>query len=500
MVVGTTSSAGKSLLVTALCRIYARRGVRVAPFKAQNLSNNAAVCADGAEIGRAQAVQAVAAGIEPTAQMNPILLKPEAGSRSQTVLLGRPFKAGLARAGSRRKSEFWSAVTTSLDSLREQYELVIIEGAGSPVELNLKSRDMANMAVARYAQAPVLLVGDIDRGGVFAQLLGTLWLLDPEERSLVKGLVVNKFRGDMSLFTDGVQILEERGHVPVIGIVPYIDELGIPQEDAVALDESFFDRTRDEDIDIAVIKLPLISNFDDFDPLASQPGVSVRYVSSLRELGRPDAVVLPGTKSTIADLSWLRERGLAQQIVHLASEGTPIVGICGGYQMLGRTICDPEHVESPVDEVAGLDLLAIDTIFAGEKATHRAKGVIVDGPGWWSALQGEGVQGYEIHMGQTETASPWIEITRRSGQQVSVRDGAASDDGRIWGCYLHGLFENDRLRHAWLSALGWQASNQRLPSIDRYEAAFERLADAVQGALDMLRLDEMVGYRKQAAS
>jgi adenosylcobyric acid synthase len=500
MVVGTTSSAGKSLLVTALCRIYARRGIRVAPFKAQNMSNNAAVCADGSEIGRAQAVQAAAAGIEPTVQMNPLLLKPEAESRSQIVLLGRPFTTEPARSYFERKQTLWETVTASLDSLREQYELVVIEGAGSPVELNLKSRDIVNMAVARYAQAPVLLVGDIDRGCVFAQLLGTLWLLEPEGRELVKGLVVNKFRGDMSLFSDGVQILEARGGVPVLGVVPYIRDLGIPEEDAVALDEPLFDRTGDGDTDIAVIRLPLISNFDDFDPLAAEHSVHVRYVSSPRELGRPDAVILPGTKSTIADLAWLRERGLAQQIVQLARGNTPVVGICGGYQMLGRTIRDPENVESPVDEVPGLDLLSIHTTFEGEKATHRAEAVVLDAPGWLSTLHGTVIQGYEIHMGRTDTPRPWLEITQRSGQQVSVRDGATSSDGRMWGCYLHGLFENEHLRRAWLSSLGWQPSEGQLPLLERYEAAFERLADVVEDALDMEKLDEILGYRYQEAS
>ena len=497
MVVGTTSSAGKSLLVTALCRIYARRGVRIAPFKAQNLSNNAAVCADGSEIGRAQAVQAAAAGVEPTATMNPLLLKPEAGSRAQIVLLGRPFKTESSRSYLGRREALWETVTASLDRLRQAYELVVIEGAGSPVELNLKSRDIVNMAVARYARAPVLLVGDIDRGGVFAQLLGTLWLLEPEERELVKGLVVNKFRGAMSLFTDGVQILEERGGVPVLGVVPYIRDLGIPEEDAVALDEPLFDRTRHEDmdvIDVAVIKLPLISNFDDFDPLAAEPGVRVRYVSSTRELGRPDAVILPGTKSTIADLAWLRERGLAQQIVQLAREHTPITGICGGYQMLGRTIRDPDHVESSVDQVAGLDFLPIHTTFGGEKATHRAEAVVLDAPGWLSTLEGAAIRGYEIHMGRTSTASPWVAITQRSGQQVRVRDGSTSGDGRIWGCYLHGLFENERLRRAWLSALGWQPDRHLMPVRNRYEAAFERLADVVEDALDMDRLSTIMGF------
>jgi len=493
MVVGTASSAGKSLLVTALCRIYARRGVRVAPFKAQNISNNAAVCADGSEIGRAQAVQAAAAGIEPTAEMNPLLIKPEAGSRAQTVLLGRPFQPDPAQSPELQRRIRWQAIAGSLDLLRDAYDLVIVEGAGSPVELNLTSRDMVNMSVARYARAPALLVGDIDRGGVFAQLLGTLSLLEPEERDLIKGVVVNKFRGDMALFSDGVQILEERGGVPVLGIVPYLHDLGIPEEDAVALDEPLFDRRRDGAIDVAVIKLPTISNFDDLDPLAAEPGVRVRYVSRPGDLGRPDALVLPGTKSTIADLSWLRERGLARQIVRLAGEGTPVVGICGGYQMLGRTIRDPGHVESPVDEVDGLGLLPVDTAFAGEKSTHRAEAVICGGPGWLSALRGEVIRGYEIHMGRTETSGPWIEITRRSGRTVSVRDGAVSKGGQVWGCYLHGLFENDQLRRAWLSTLGWQAGAAHAPVQDRYDAAFERLADAVEGALDMERLDGIVG-------
>jgi adenosylcobyric acid synthase len=375
--------------------------------------------------------------------------------------------------------------------------LVIVEGAGSPVELNLKSRDIVNMAVARYAQAPVLLVGDIDRGGVFAQLLGTLWLLEPEERELIQGLVVNKFRGDLSLFADGVQILEDRGGVPVLGVVPYIRDLGIPEEDAVALDEPLFNRTVDGGTDIAVIKLPLISNFDDFDPLGAEPGVHVRYVSSLQELGRPDAVILPGTKSTVADLAWLRERGLAGRIVQLAREKTPIVGICGGYQMLGRTIHDPEHVESSVDEVPGLDLLPVHTAFEGEKATHRAQAVVLDGPGWLSTLKGAVIRGYEIHMGRTDTPRPWLEITQRSGQPVCVRDGTTSGDGQIWGCYLHGLFENEHLRRAWLSTLGWRSNDRQGPPRGRYEAAFERLADEVEDALDMQKLDAILGYERQ---
>jgi adenosylcobyric acid synthase len=301
---------------------------------------------------------------------------------------------------------FWDVITTSLDSLRESYDLVIIEGAGSPVELNLKARDIVNIAVARYAGAPVLLVADIERGGIFARLLGTLWLLEPDERDLVKGLVVNKFRGDISFFAEGVEILEQRGETPVLGVVPYLRDLGMPEEDAVVLDEPLFDRTNAGDIDIAVIKLPLISNFDDFDPLAAETGVRVRYVASVAALGHPDAVIIPGTKSTMADLAWLRRRGLASALGDLANAGTPIVGLCGGYQMLGEVIYDPAHIESERDELAGLGLLPVRTNFAVEKATHRARARILAAPGWMAPLQGETLTGYEIHMGQTPPPLP----------------------------------------------------------------------------------------------
>ena len=366
VVLGTTSSAGKSLLVTALCRIYARRGFRVAPFKAQNMSNNAAVCPDGAEIGRSQAVQAFAAGIEPTADMNPILLKPEADARSQVILMGHPWNTTSARSYYGYKDALWPVVTASLDRLRSAYDLVIVEGAGSPVEMNLKPRDIVNMAVATYAEAPVVLVGDIDRGGIFAQLLGHVVAAGERERALVRGLIVNKFRGDPTLFVDGVQIIEERGGVPVLGVVPYVHDHGIPEEDAVALDEPSSCDASEAGIDIAVVHLPRIANFDDFDPLAAEPGVRVRYVSSPRELGRPQAIIVPGTKSTIADLGWLHERGLANAIIERAREGAAVVGICGGYQMLGRVIRDPQRVESDAGEAPGSG-----TVAAGDRVRWR---------------------------------------------------------------------------------------------------------------------------------
>ncbi len=499
MIQGTSSSVGKSLLVAALCRIFARRGIRVAPFKAQNMSNNAAVCADGAEIGRAQAVQAAAAGVEPTADMNPILLKPEADARSQVVVMGRPWRSLPAGTYYRHRDELWAVVTAALDRLRAAYELVVVEGAGSPVELNLRAGDIVNMPVARYAQSPVLLAGDIDRGGIFAQLLGTLWLLTPEERALVRGFVVNKFRGDLALFGDGVRILEERGGVPVLGVIPFLPNLAVPEEDAVAIEYrrphmagAPSPSAPSATVDIAVVAFPRIANFDDFDPLADEPGVQVRYVASPQAMGHPQAVILPGTKSTMADLAWLRAQGLAEAIRELAAAGAAIIGICGGYQMLGRVIRDPGHVEAAADEVPGLALLPVETIFEGDKATYRAQGRVLGGAGWLASLAGQAVSGYEIHLGRTTGGSAWLEIAERNGQPVSLPDGAVGEDGRVWGCYMHGIFENEAFRRAWLAGLGWGgAGNQTLP-LAGHEAAFERLADAVETALTMKQLEGII--------
>jgi adenosylcobyric acid synthase len=486
MVQGTSSSVGKSLLVAALCRIFARRGLRVAPLKAQNMSNNAAVCADGAEIGRAQAVQAAAALVEPTADMNPILLKPEAESRSQVIVLGRPWRTLPAGAYYRSKDELWPIVTGALARLRAAHELVVIEGAGSPAELNLRSVDLVNMALARHAGAPVLLVGDIERGGIFAQMLGTLWLLEPQERALVRGLVVNKFRGDPALFADGVRILEERGGVPVLGVVPHLPALAIPEEDAATLDSSA--PSPPGALDIAVVRLPRIANFDDFDPLQAEPGVRLRYVRSTAALGRPHAVILPGTKSTMADLQWLQEQGLAAAVRALAAEGSAVVGICGGYQMLGGAVADPLGVESAAAERAGLGLLPVTTTFAADKTTARVQARVLGGPGWLAGLAGEQVTGYEIHMGRSAGGQPWLEVGGRL-------DGAVSADGRAWGCYLHGLFANAVLRRAWLDGL--RIADCRLRSEGGAEAmgldgALERLADEVEAMLDMGRLEEII--------
>ena len=497
MIQGTASSAGKSLLVAALCRIFRQDGVRVAPFKAQNMSLNSFVTREGNEMGRAQVVQAQAAGLEPHVDMNPILLKPEQDDRSQVVVMGKPWATLAAGEYYRRKDELWSLVTAALDRLRERYDLVVIEGAGSPAEINLRESDIVNMAVARYTRAPVLLVGDIDRGGVFASLVGTMVLLEEDERQLIKGFVINKFRGDLRLLQPGLSMLEERAGVPVLGVVPFIRDLQIAEEDSVALDG--VSRTGDrgqgirDKVDIAVIRLPRISNFDDFDALALEEGVQVRFVDGPDRLGHPQAVILPGTKSTIADLLWLRRVGLARAICELAEKGIPVVGICGGYQMLGRTISDPSGVESAEGQVEGLGLLLVDTIFEAVKATYQARARIETDRGFFAEIEGQEIEGYEIHMGHSRGGEPTFRLLARGDQPVDAPDGAVDERGRVFGTYLHGLFDNPNLRRAWLQSLGWDAAFSGLSMAEVREREYDRLAQQVRESLDMERVYPIAG-------
>lgn len=484
MIQGSSSSAGKSLMVAALCRIYARRGIRVAPFKAQNMSNNAAVCADGSEIGRAQALQAAAAKLDPTVDMNPVLIKPEADSRSQIILMGRPWQTLEAKTYYEKKQILWGHVIGSLDRLRAAYDLVIIEGAGSPAELNLKHGDIVNMAVARYAHSPVLLVGDIDRGGIFAQLLGTYWLLDSKEQDLMRGFIVNKFRGDLSLFDDGIQIIEQKSGIPVLGVIPYLRGLSLPDEDAVSVEVASHSSQPASTFqtDIVILALPRIANFDDFDALRAEFGVHIRHVDSVDKLGKPHAIIIPGTKSTMADLNWLRETGLAEAVVQFAENGGEVIGICGGYQMLGKTIDDPLHVESKINSVDGLNLLPITTTFAAQKATYRVRARVLK--------TDEMIEGYEIHMGETQSQTQWLEIVSRNGEQTNVKDGGVSFNGKVWGCYLHGLFANDSFRYAWLTRLSWKG--QVTSQVARFEESLESLADAVENSMDMKKLEKII--------
>ena len=492
MVQGTTSSAGKSLLVTALCRFFHRQGIRVAPFKSQNMALNSAVTVDGYEIGRAQAVQAEAAGIESSVNMNPILLKPESDRRSQIVVLGKVIGSMTAMEYHEHKPRLLTVIERSLARLRTDYDLVVIEGAGSPAEINLKSRDIVNMHVAKLADAPVLLVGDIDRGGVFAAFVGTLELLEPEERARVAAFVVNKFRGDVALLQPGLDFLTERTGKPVLGVVPYIQGLRLADEDSVSLDDRGVCPTPShQELDIVVVRLPRISNHDDVEVLEHEPGVAVRFVRQPGEIQGADLVIVPGSKNTVSDLAWLRASGLAGEIEARAHEGNPIVGICGGCQMLGERIDDPYGVESTERHVRGLGLLAIRTHFKREKVTAQVRARVIH-PSFLTDGQviEETIHGYEIHMGMVEPQprqASLLEMWSQNGCRVACRDGAVSPDGMIVGTMLHGLFENEVLRALMLTGLRRRKgipTHGMIGHVPARQDEYDRLATVVREHLD----------------
>lgn len=493
MLLGTHSSAGKSLLTTAFCRILARKGINVAPFKAQNMSNNAGVTPEGGEMGRAQIVQAEAAGIAPHTDMNPVLLKPEAQRRSQVVLNGKVYGHITAQNWRDVKRLLWDEVRAAYDRLAQRHDVIILEGAGSPAEINLKGGDIVNLNMARHAQAPCLLIGDIDRGGVFAALAGTLFLLEPAERAQIQGFLINKFRGDPTLLGDINSWFQEKAFgVPTLGVIPHIPDIQIADEDAVSLDEPAYQSMKQPSaiVDIAVIHLPHIANFDEFQPLAAEPGVQLRYVREAAKLGQPHVVILPGTKVTIADLAWLRARRLDQAISAAHTAGSTVVGICGGYQMLGATLADPLGIEGPAGSCAtGLGLLSVNTEFQPQKETNQSEFRLNHADTEWALLRG-----YEIHSGVTTLgngAKPLGTVTQRNGLAVQIADGATSTDGRVWGCYLHGIFENDDFRRDWLHGLGRQGTTQSA-AVLRQEA-YDRLADVVTAAVDWVQIERLLG-------
>lgn len=442
-ILGTASDVGKSVAVAALCRIFADMGVRVAPFKAQNMSNNSCVTRDGLEMGRAQIVQAEAARIEPTVDMNPVLLKPSGDTTSQVVLHGRPINSYKARDYYQQTDFLFQEALTSLERLRNSYDLVILEGAGSCGEINLAHRDIVNFRMAHAVGAPVVLIADISRGGVFAQLLGTLQVISEEDRGRVVGFLINRFRGDISLFSDGVSYLEEYGQRPVLGVIPHYDHIDIDPEDSQVLDTLTEPRMPPQPggTNIAVVRFPRISNFTDFSPLQRDPGVELHYLIRPRSLEAYDLVILPGSKNVRSDRKWLSNTGWDQRLVTYAAAGGRIGGICGGYQILGRIIRDPLGVESTPGESGGLGLLDVETTLSSEKELLRASGV-------WSELD-QPVAGYEIHMGHTSRLSGTAVICKNDGQSDGTRDTSR----RIWGVYLHGLFDSRPFRHAFLAAL-----------------------------------------------
>ncbi len=493
MLQGTASSVGKSLLLAALCRIFRDENVRVAPFKAQNMALNSAVTADGLEIGRAQEMQARAAGIEPSVDMNPILLKPEAGMRAQLVLRGRV--AGSIRFGqsAERPPELVSAVRQSLRALREQYELVLIEGAGSPAEINLKDRDLANGFVAQLADAPVLLVGDIDRGGVFASLYGTLALLDEQERARVRGLLINKFRGERGLLTPALPMLEERLGRPILGVIPFVPSLRLPDEDSTQITPS--QRPPEpRELEVAVVALPHLSNFDDFLPLERHEALTVRYVDRARDLLRADLLVLPGSKSTVHDLRWLRERRLDEAIRARAHMGMPVLGICGGCQMLGARIEDPQHIESVESAVEGLGLLPIHTEFGSVKRAERVRMRALQRS--FVADEGAELEGYVMHMGRVRFSAECALFEARGSNREPLLDGAQSQEGHIVGTLIHGLFEAPGRADLLVRRLRVRSAmlNPDLPvRTELAEDPYDQLAAVVRQSVDMERLFEILG-------
>ena len=484
MVQGTASHVGKTVLVAGLCRLFHQSGFRVAPFKAQNMALNSFATAEGGEIGRAQAVQAEAARVAPSVLMNPILLKPEGHARSQVVVSGKVWATLGAAEYQRRKEELWSVVAESLRALLETYDLVVIEGAGSPVEVNLKDADIVNMRVARAVSAPVILVGDIDRGGVFAGLVGTMELLEPEERELVAGVVVNKFRGDPSLFVPGVAFLEQRLGRPVLGVVPWIEDLGLAEEDSLGVPDPEIGALSSE-LDVVVIRLPHMANFDDFDPLRRER-VHVRFVDRAEDLGEPDLVILPGTKTTREDLEFVRGRGLDAAVIAHAASGGCTVGICGGYQMLGRRIDDPEGVEGPPGSTAGLGLLAAVTRYESTKSTVQVQGEVICERGPLAAAKNSRIAAYEIHMGRTVAEGECLfSLLTATGERRG--EGVCSADGLVFGTYLHGLFHNPGVLEAMLDWLGAH-KGIRVPALSSSDDPFDRLAAILRDCLDLNRL------------
>ncbi|WP_274651455.1 cobyric acid synthase [Paenibacillus humicola] len=554
MLQGTASDVGKSVLTAALCRIFTEDGYRTAPFKSQNMSNNSYVTWDGREIGRAQGMQADACGILATTDMNPVLLKPKKDMIAQVVIHGRPLGDYEARAYREQLlAEAEPIVRGSLDRLRNACDVVVLEGAGSPAEINLKDRDIVNMRAAAWAEAPVVLVADIDRGGMFAAIVGTLELLEPEERGRVCGFIVNKFRGDVSLLQPGLDWLERKTGKPVLGVVPYLHGIALEDEDSLSLDTSLAGAGtspapgEDRQLDIAVLRLPHISNFTDIDPLHSEPDVRIRYVSDVSQWGTPDAVIVPGSKNAVDDLLYLRTSGLAERLKRHAAAGGHTAGICGGYEMMGVRLLDPLHAESDRDETEGLGWFPFEVVFAAEKRTRRVEGI--------AALPGlpageYTVEGYEIHMGavvwrpeggedvrhpfrlrdsQADAVaiagpSPGNRDNGNAVQSADIREtedhplpagrdeqggawgetfaeGCASQDGRIWGTFMHGVLHNDGFRRAWLNRLRAERGLEPLADGVRFklrrEEAFARLAEHVRAFVDMDRLKALIGLQDE---
>lgn len=498
MFCGTASDVGKSIITAGFCRYLLKQGLSVAPFKSQNMSLNSFVTPEGGEIGRAQAMQAQACDISPHTDMNPVLLKPNSDTGSQVVIQGRPVANMNVREYDGYKPLAFEKVIESYDRLKQAYEFIVIEGAGSIAEINLRNSDIANLKVALMARCPVILVADIDRGGVFAQIIGTIELLEPHEKALVSGIIINKFRGDASILAPGIEFIQSRTGIPVLGVLPWFPDLSLPAEDSVALgsrSKVINILTGQKRIHIGVLKLPRISNFTDFDPFQHDQDVVISYVEMPDQLNGLDVLIIPGSKSTIADLYFLMERGIYDAVSSFRGR---IVGICGGYQMLGQRVLDPTHIESSLNEATGLGLLPVETEILPKKETHQALAYLEEHGHLVAPDCNDVVSGYEIHMGITtclESPRPFARIFRRGESNVAVLDGCVSNDGRVFGTYLHGLFDNSRFRETFLNTvrrdkgMPLKRGEQFKPLHDPFDA----LSDHMEQHLDMKQMLAICG-------
>ena len=495
MIQGTASDVGKSVLVAGLCRIFAQDGMRTAPFKSQNMALNSGITPDGKEMGRAQIFQAEAAGIAPDVRMNPVLLKPTSDCQAQVVLMGKVASNMDAVSYHNYKPQLRTQIQQTYQSLASEYDVMVLEGAGSPAEINLRDRDIVNMGMAELAECPVILVADIDRGGVFAAIYGTIALLLAHEKWRVKGVIINKFRGDKALLYSGVEQIEALTGVPVLGVMPWL-KVDLEDEDSVVLERGKYDEVTPKDIDVAVIQLPYMSNFTDFNALAAQPDVRLRYVTQPRELENCDLIILPGSKNTLSDLQWLRERGLEPTLHAHHRSGGMVVGICGGYQMLGRHIYD--GVESELAEMPGVGLLDVTTHFASVKTTTRVVGRTL--PGGISAEMAYDIAGYEIHMGETQRGPhvrPFTRLEVCNAQSYDSLDGATDESGNVLGTYLHGIFDNGEFTRALIDNLrvrqglaAW--SGERFDYQQYKQQQFDILASAMRENIDIARIYQIM--------
>ncbi|WP_027633624.1 cobyric acid synthase [Clostridium hydrogeniformans] len=496
MVQGTGSTVGKSVLVAALCRIFKQDGLKVCPYKSQNMALNSYITLDGKEMGRAQVLQAYAAGLEPEVYMNPILLKPSSDRQCQVVVNGKVYCNSSAKEYHNLKPQFSKMLKEEFEKIEKDFDVIVMEGAGSPAEINLRDRDIVNMGMAELVDAPVVLVGDIDKGGVFASLVGTMVLLSDEEKKRIKGTIINKFRGDIDILTPGIDMLEDITKISNLGVVPYF-RLQLEDEDGSMME---INKEVTDKIDVAVIMLPHISNFTDVDPLKNEEDVSVRFVTSLNEFKNPDLLVIPGSKNTIGDLNYLKESGLYEKIKAYSKNGN-ILGICGGYQILGKTLKDPYGVESKVEEAEGLGLLDVHTVFNEEKITTRINGELKEKGAEILGIDNikEDLYGYEIHMGETtygQDGTPLFHIISRNGETVSCDDGAINKKGNIMGTYIHGIFDGVSFRESLVNKLR-QEKGLDLKKSGKYEALREaeldKLAHIVRSSLDMNKIYEIIG-------